>query len=131
MYLPKNVVAYFFSCVYKIFCIFTEKRCRVFVLMHVCTKFSVYYRRGSKGGGGVTPPALDHQFFFSTNFLTIAKIKKYSMDAMYLNQMFINPRPPPVGAGAKGACCTRPSLTPPAKKTWIRACIRPTYLNTL
>ena len=34
------------------------------------------------------------------------------MDAMYLNLMFINPRPP-VGAGAKGARCTRPSLTPP------------------
>ena len=53
------------------------------------------------GGGVVTPPALDHQFFFSTNFLTIAnKIYifygryEYSMDAMYLNLMFINPRPP-------------------------------------
>ena len=35
------------------------------------------------------------------------------MDAMYLNLMFINPRPPPpVGAGAKGARSTRPSLTP-------------------
>ena len=34
------------------------------------------------------------------------------MDAMYLNLMFINPRPP-VGAGAKGARSTRPSLTPP------------------
>ena len=32
------------------------------------------------------------------------------MDAMYL--MFINPRPP-VGAGAKGARSTRPSLPPP------------------
>ena len=46
------------------------------------------------------------------------------MDAMYLNLMFINPRPP-VGAGAEGARCTRPSLTPPppCKKSWIRACI--------
>ena len=35
------------------------------------------------------------------------------MDAMYLNLMFINPRPPPVGAGAEGARCTRPSWTPP------------------
>ena len=34
------------------------------------------------------------------------------MDAMYLNLMFINPRTP-VGAGAKGARCTRPSLAPP------------------
>ena len=42
------------------------------------------------------------------------------MDAMYLNLMFINPRPP-VGAGAKGARSTRPSLTPPCKKSWIRA----------
>ena len=55
---------------------------------------------GGGGGGGVNPPpALDHQFFFSTNFLTIAKKKKknrseYSMDTMYLNLMFINPRPP-------------------------------------
>ena len=67
--------------------------------------------------GGRDPPALDHQFFFSTNFLTIAKKKiknhsEYSMDAMYLNLMFINPRPP-VGAGAKATRCTRPSLTPP------------------
>ena len=37
------------------------------------------------------------------------------MDAMYLNLMFINPRPP-VGAGAEGARCTRPSLTPPPAK---------------
>ena len=37
------------------------------------------------------------------------------MDAMYLNLMFINPRPP-VGAGAKGARCTWPSLTPPLQK---------------
>ena len=44
------------------------------------------------------------------------------MDAMYLNLMFINPRPP-VGADAKGARSTRPSLTPPCKKSWIRACI--------
>ena len=29
------------------------------------------------------------------------------MDAMYLNLMFINPRPP------VGARCTQPSLTPP------------------
>ena len=77
-------------------------------------------RRGSGGGGGGSwppPPALDHQFFFSTNFLTSKKRKnrsEYSMDAMYLNLMFINPRPP-VGAGAKGARSTRPSLTPPAK----------------
>ena len=34
------------------------------------------------------------------------------MDAMYLNLMFINPRPP-VGAANEGARCTRPSLTPP------------------
>ena len=34
------------------------------------------------------------------------------MDAMYLNLMFINHRPP-VGAGVKGARSTRPSLTPP------------------
>ena len=41
---------------------------------------------------------------------------------MYLNLMFINPRPPPVGVGAEGARCTRLSLTPPpAKKSWIRA----------
>ena len=26
-----------------------------------------------QGGGVVTPPALDHQFFFSTNFLTICR----------------------------------------------------------
>ena len=31
------------------------------------------------------------------------------------NLMFINPRPP-VGAGAEGARCTRPSLTPPPAK---------------
>ena len=83
-----------------------------------------------QGGGGFggrdPPPALDHQFCFSTNFLTSQKkkIKKnrseYSMDAMYLNLMFINPRPP-VGADAKGARSTRPSLTPPCKKSWIRA----------
>ena len=42
------------------------------------------------------------------------------MDAMYLNLMFINPRRP-VGAGAKGARSTRPSLTPPCKNSWIRA----------
>ena len=79
---------------------------------------------GADPGGGFwgswPPPALDHQFCFSTNFLTSQKkkIKKnrseYSMDAMYLNLMFINPRPP-VGADAKGARSTRPSLTPPAK----------------
>ena len=42
------------------------------------------------------------------------------MDAMYLNLMFINPRPPvgagAEGAGAEGARCTRPSLTPPLQK---------------
>ena len=44
------------------------------------------------------------------------------MDAMYLNLMFINPRPP-VGAGAE----RRPQYTavvdppPPCKKSWIRA----------
>ena len=29
------------------------------------------------GGGCVTPPALDHQFFFSTNFLSIAQKKRF------------------------------------------------------
>ena len=92
---------------------------------------------GADPGGGFwgswPPPALDHQFCFSTNFLTSQKkkIKKnrseYSMDAMYLNLMFINPRPP-VGADAKGARSTRPSLTPPCKKSWIRACNGP-YLD--
>ena len=48
------------------------------------------------------------------------------MDAMYLNLMFINPRPP-VGADAKGARSTRPSLTPPCKKSWIRACCLPPH----
>ena len=50
------------------------------------------------------------------------------MDAMYLKLMFINPRPP-VGGGAEGARCTRPSFTPPppAKKSWIRAC--PAYIS--
>ena len=40
-------------------------------------------RRGSRGGGVVPPPALDHQFIFSTNFLTIAKKKS------------LTPPPPP------------------------------------
>ena len=61
------------------------------------------------GGGVVTPPALDHQFFFSTNFLTRAKKKQkqpnrseYSMDAMYLiNLMFINLIYPPSGRAPK------------------------------
>ena len=70
-------------------------------------------RRGSRGGRD--PPCSRPPIFFSTNFVTIAKKKKiyrweYSMDAMYLNLMFINPRPRP---RAEGACCTRPSLTPP------------------
>ena len=88
-------------------------------------KISQIFVRGIQGriqgGGVVTPPALDHPIFFSTNFLTIAKKtnkknrSEYSMDAMYLNLMCINPRAP-VGAGAEGARCTRPSLTPlPAK----------------
>ena len=84
------------------------------------------------GGGGRDPPALDHQFFFSTNFLTIAKKdyiypylyiytipqyseriyrSEYSMDAMYLNLMFINPRPR--RRRGRRTRCTRPSLTPP------------------
>ena len=75
-------------------------------------------QRGVFGGRDPPPPALDHQLFFSTNFLTIAKKinnnnrSEYSMDAMYLNLMFINPSgpPPPVGAGA---LCTPLSLPPP------------------
>ena len=90
---------------------------------------------GGGGGFGVRdPPCSRPPIFFQTNFLTIAKKKKkkseYSMDAIYLNLMCINPRPP-VGAGAKGARCTRPSLTPPpCKKSWIRAwyVCRPMYM---
>ena len=74
------------------------------------------------GGGGVTPPpALDHQFFLSTNFLTIAKKRRkknrseYSMDAMYLNLMFINPRPPSARAAkAPAVHCRR--CPPPLQK---------------
>ena len=52
------------------------------------------------------------------------------MDAMYLNLMFINPRPP-VGAGAKGARSTRPSLTPPPLQKILDPRLHRFYIITL
>ena len=49
------------------------------------------------GGGVVTPLLLTTNFFFNKLFNYSKKNKnrlEYSMDAMYLNLMFINPRPP-------------------------------------
>ena len=78
----------------------------------------------SGGGGVVTPPppppppcSWPPILFFNKLFNYSKKNNnknrsEYSMDAMYLNLRFINPRPP-VGAGGKDARCTRPSLTPP------------------
>ena len=73
---------------------------------------------GGGGVGGRDPPLLLTTNFFFNKLFNYSKKNntknrsEYSMDAMYLNLMFINPRPP-VGAGAKDARCTRPSLTPP------------------
>ena len=60
-------------------------------------------RRGSRGGGfgGRDPPLLSTtNFFFFNKLFNYSKNKKknrseYSMDAMYLNLMFINPSGPP------------------------------------
>ena len=106
--------------------------------LYLFGKLHVYAGADPEGGfwGVVTPPALDHQFFFSTNLLTIAKKinnnnrSEYSMDAMYLNLMFINPSgpPPPSRHGRqRRPLCTAVVDPPPCKKSWIRTCYATTY----
>ena len=65
----------------------------------------------------MTPPALDHEFFFNKlfNYSKTKNRSEYSMDAMYLNRMFINPRPRPVatGGGARGGSAPPDKFEPP------------------
>ena len=77
------------------------------------------------GGGVVTPPALDHQGFFSTNFLTIATTTKIARNILWTLCTLIwclSTLDPPSARAPKAPAVHGRRWPPPCKKYWIRAC---------